>query len=166
MHRVNTHNEGNSVTLYNQSHTVNSKHIHAPTKLKSFKSFLPTKPPMNTRTSMTWCQQEWPSLTVNWWWSWQWGEQNRVETVILLFSPPDRTNIRSNDTWYKHRINIHMVWLSSVNSTIWDSNTPWKANEVGLTPRLHQTPGLVKLFLYSFQTIISGAKLSQKIQSL
>lgn len=147
MHRVNTHNEGNSVTLHNQSHTVNSKHIHTPTKLKRFKSFLPTKPPMNTRISMTWCQQEWPSLTVNWWWRWQWGEKNPEQQLCCLALP---TGLTSGVTTRDTNTEPIFTWLDcpSVNSTIWNSNTPRKPYGVGLTLRLHQTPGLVKLFLF------------------
>lgn len=147
MHRVNTRNEGNSVTLHNQSHAVNSKHIHAPTKLKRSKSVSPTKPPINTRTSAAWCQQERPSLTVNWRWRWQWGEQNPEQWFCCLALPTGLTS-GNNGLWYKHRTNIHLVWLASVSSTIWDSNTPWKPNEVGLAPRLRQTPGMSEAFSF------------------
>lgn len=167
MHRVNTHNEGNSVTLHNQSHTVNSKHIHTPTKLKRFKSFLPTKPPMNTRTSMTWCQQEWPSLTVNWWWRWQWGEKNPEQQLCCLALP---TGLTSGATTRDTNTEPIFTWLDypSVNSTIWDSNkeTIWGGFDTKITSNTRISEAFFCFFIYSSQTIISGAKLSQKIQSL
>lgn len=82
-----------SIVILHQSHTVNSKHLHTPAKLKWLNSFLP--------------EQGWPVVTKN-------GLVEEVavgraesSTQVLLFSPPDRTNVRSHDLWPKARTHIH-----------------------------------------------------------
>lgn len=115
---------------------------------------------------MTWCQEEWPSLTANWCWRWQWGEQNPEQRFCCLALP---TGLTSGPTTCGTNTEPIVTWFDRPVSTAPSRTRTHQGNRMRWVWHQnyikHRDERSFFFFLYSSQTIISGAKLSRIFQS-